>query len=71
MRLSKLFHAKTFVALLISLSTLWTAQAQTPRHRVLTARQIARKAFPSVVMIVLALLFLGTLPLFGKRLTTP
>lgn len=52
MTLAKLFHKSILVALIIGLSNLVTAQAQTPRHRVLTAREIARKVFPSVVMLV-------------------
>ncbi len=52
MTLAKLFHKQILVALIISLGNLVTVQAQTPRHRVLTAREIARKVFPSVVMLV-------------------
>lgn len=52
MTLAKLFHKSILVTLFIGLSNLVTAQAQTPRHRVLTAPEIARKVFPSVVMLV-------------------
>lgn len=52
MALAKLFHKQMLVALIITLSNLVTAPAQTPRHRVLTAREIARRVFPSVVMLV-------------------
>ncbi len=52
MTLAKLFQKQILVALIIGLSNFVTAQAQTPRHRVLTAREIARRVFPSVVMLV-------------------
>src|SRR5437870_1975004 len=50
--LDHLSFKRIFTVLVISICLLLTAQAQPARHRVVTARDIAQKAFPSVVVLI-------------------
>lgn len=52
MRLPQLSLRKIIIALVIDWCVLSTAQAHTVRQRAMTAREIARKTFPSVVVLV-------------------